>query len=133
MVVHHPTYKNKVFMVYADSVKFSDEIPKEIQPVVRAQMKEYPRNKISGLIKFPGGTSIDRDCSDMDALSDYGRFENRQGFLQALRDGIVCVSNGIDNPIGKTSLEHFEEDGIISVLDLPECEDLRASYTFKFI
>ena len=69
----------------------------------------------------------------LDALIDYGRFENRQGFLQALRDGIVCVSNGIDNPIGKTSLEHFEEEGIVSVLDLPECEDLRASYTFKFI
>jgi len=133
MIVHHPTYKNKVFMVYADAVKLSDEIPKLIQPVVRAQMKEYPKYKVSELVKFPGGTSVDKECTDMDALSDYGQFENRQGFLKALKEGIVCVTSGITNPIGKTSRDHFEEDGNVTTLGLTECEDLRASYVFKFI
>ena len=154
MLVHHPSYKNKVFMVYKDAVKFSAEVPRQCNPVVRAGMKEYPPYKLNELTKFPGRASIDpaginnmqcrvsrlddprvriKSNFDMDSLSDYGKFINRQGFLKALGEGIFCLTDDIKNPIGKTSQQHFDDDGNFIVLGLTECEDLRKSYVLKYI
>ena len=154
MLVHHPSYKNKVFMVYKDAVKFSAEIPFHRDPVVRAGMKEYPPYRLNELTKFPGRASIDPLCLnnmqcrvsrlsdphvriksnfDMDSLSDYGKYTNRQGFLKALGEGILCLTDGIKNPIGKTSQQHFDDDGNFTVLGLTECEDLRKSYVLRYI
>ena len=139
-------------MVYKDAVKFCEKIPKQSNPLVRAGMKEFPPHKISDLSKFPGGSSIsflgarDMHCRvsnlddprvrltfNMDSLSDYGKFDDRHGFLKALGEGLVCISSDILNPIGKTSLQHFEEDGNVTILGLTECEDLRKSYVLKYI
>ena len=112
MLVHHPSYKNKVFMVYKDAVKFSAEFPLLCDPIVRAGMKEYPPYRLNELTKFPRGASIDpagvndmqcrisrlsdpyvriKSNFDMDSLSDYGKHTNRQGFLKALGEGILCI------------------------------------------
>ena len=155
MLVHHPSYKNKAFMVYKDAVKFSAEVPFQCDPIVRAGMKEYPPYRLNELTKFPRGTSIDpadinnmqcrvsrlsdphvriKSNFDMDSLSDYGKYTNRQGFLKALAEGILCLRDDINNPIGKTSQQHFDDDdGKFTVLGLTECEDLRKSYVLRYI
>ena len=50
MVVHHPGYENKIFMVMADSVEMGGDISKELDVVFRGQMKDYPKSKLKELI-----------------------------------------------------------------------------------
>ena len=33
-------------MIFADPVKLGDEIPKDMKPVLRGQMKDYPKSEI---------------------------------------------------------------------------------------
>ena len=49
MVVYHPFYADKIFMLFADVVKLGEDIPKDTQPVIRISMKDYPKSRLKEL------------------------------------------------------------------------------------
>ena len=124
MVVHHPAYQNKVFMVFADSVKLGNDIPKDIEPAIRGQMKDYPKSKVKDLIPFPGGKPIDKEIEDMDLLNEFGKFETEKGLWDAWMNGTFFDMHDVEFKLGKTTQEHIDQDGNIIVLGLKEYDEL---------
>jgi hypothetical protein len=124
MVVHSPGYQNKVFAVYADSVKLGNEIPKDMQPVIRGKMKDYPKLRLKDLLPFPGGTDIDSGVEDMGSLNEYGKFQTDQGAREAYKLGRFFAMHDVEDKIGKTTQEHIDQDDDIIVLGLKEYDEL---------
>ena len=122
MLIHHPEYQNKIFAVFADSVVLGDDIPKDMQPAVRIQMKDYPKSKLKELVPFPGGKDIDRDIEDMDLLNEYGNFGTIEAIIGAFRDGRFM--HEVESKLGKTTQELIDSDGNIIVLGLKEYDEL---------
>ena len=109
MVVHHPAYQNKVFMVFADSVILGSDIPKDMQPAIRGQMKDYPKSKLKELIPFPGGKPINKDIEDMDLLNEYGKFGTVDALVEALKINTTITPMSL-------SQRRIENDGGVNAL-----------------
>ena len=124
MVVHHPGYENKIFMVMADSVEMGGDISKELKVAFRGQMKDYPKSKLKELIPFPGGKPIDTDIDDMSLLNEYGKFGTLEGLMEAFTSGNFGSLHEVESKIGKTTQDHIDECGDIKVLGLKEYDEL---------
>ena len=124
MVVHHPGYENKIFMVMADSVEMGGDISKELDVVFRGQMKDYPKSKLKELIPFPGGKPIDTKVDDMSLLNEYGKFGTLEGLMDAFTSGSFWSLHEVESKIGKTTQDHIDADGDIKVLGLKEYDEL---------
>ena len=111
-------------MVLADSGKLGDEIPKDMQPAIRFQMKDYPKSKLKELIPFPGGKPIDKEVEDMDLLNEYGKFGGIEGMIEAFTKGTFFDMHDVEVKIGKTTQEYIDEDGHINVLGVKEHDEL---------
>ena len=124
MVVHHPGYENKIFMVMADSVGMGGDISKGLDVAFRGQMKDYPKSKLKELIPFPGGKPIDTDIDDMSLLNEYGKFGTLEGLMEAFTSGNFWSLHEVQSKIGKTTQDHIDECGDIKVLGLKEYDEL---------
>ena len=124
LVVHGPGYQNKIFMTFADAINFGETIPRDIQPVVRVQMKDYRKSKVAELLPFPGGKPVNSEVEDMEVLNDYGKFGTIQGFIDRYMEGKFFPLHDPVCNIGKTSQEHIDEDGNVIVIGLKEYDEL---------
>ena len=80
-----------MFAVYADSVKLGEETPKDMQPAIRFQMKDYPKSKLKELLPFPGGKLIDKEVEDMDSLNDYEKFGTVEALVETFTNSIFST------------------------------------------
>merc|ERR1712141_204868 len=78
MVVHHPGYENKIFMVMADSVEMGGDISEELDVVFRGQMKDYPKSK----------------------LKEHGKFGTLEGPMEAFTSGNFWSLHEVESKIG---------------------------------
>ena len=124
MVVYHPFYADKIFMLFADVVKLGEDIPKDTPPVVRISMKDYPKSLLKQLQPFPGGSPIDQDIKDMSSLDEYGKYGSQKGMMEEFQKGTVFKMHDVEEKIGKTTKEHIDEDGNVIVLGLKEYDEL---------
>ena len=109
-------------MVPADVIKMGETVPKDMQPIIRIQMKDYPKSRMPELLPFPGRNSVN---SDDGSLNDYGKYGTEQGMVDALMGGKILPFN--DKPCsktGKTTQELIDEDGNIIILALKEYDEL---------
>ena len=108
----------------ADSVKLGDDIPKDMQPAIRFQMKDYPKYKLKELIPFPGGKPVDKDVEDMNLLNEYGKFGSFEALLEAFTNGTFFDMHDVAFKLGKTTQEHIDQAGNIIVLGVKEYDEL---------
>ena len=111
-------------MIFADSVKLGNDIPKDMQPAIRGQMKDYPKVKLKELIPFPGGKHIDKDVEDMDLLNEFGKFGTVEALVEAFTNGTFFDMHDVEFKNGKTTQEHIDQDGNTLVLGLKEYDEL---------
>ena len=113
-------------MIFADSVKLGDEIPKDMKPVLRGQMKDYPKSKLKDLIPFPGGKPIDTEVEDMGLLTevDTTKFKTFEDVKDAFINGTFFAMHDVEFKLGKTTQEHIDLGGDITVLGLKEYDEL---------
>ena len=111
-------------MVFADSVILGSDIPKDMQPTIRGQMKDYPKSKLKDLMPFPGGKPINKDIEDMGLLDEYGKFGTVDALVEAFTNGTFFDMHDVELKIGKTTQEHMDQDGSITVLGLKEYDEL---------
>ena len=127
LVVHHPFYKNNIFLVFADVVKMGESIPTDMKPVMRIQMKDYPKSRVPELLPFTEGgkTEVKIDSlDDLSALDDYGKYGTKEGMYEAFTKGkAMPVDEVPTTKIGKTTQDLIDEDGNVIILGLKEyCE-----------
>lgn len=123
MVVHHPGYENKIFMIFADAVQMGDDIP-HMEPQLRGQMKDYPKSRLSELEPFPGGKPIDTTVEDMGLLVEYGKYETLENLMKAFTSRNFWEMHEVDSKIGSTTQKHIDDDGNVVVLGLKEYDEL---------
>ena len=111
-------------MIFADSLNMGETIFKDVQPVIRIQMKDYPKSKVAQLLPFQEGKPVNVEEEDMNMLDDYGKFGTRQGLMDAFRAGNFFPLHEPVSKIGKTSQEHIDEDGMVHVIGLKEYDEL---------
>ena len=115
-------------MVFADVIKMGEEIPKDMQPVMRIQMKDYPRSRIAELLPFAEGSKPDVKIDlldDLSALDDYGKYGTKEAMYEAFTSGkVMPVDDEPTSKIGKTTQELIDEDGNVIILGLKEYNEL---------
>ena len=124
MVVYHPFYADKIFMLFGDVVKLGDDIPKDTPPVIRISMKDYPKSLVKELQPFPGGKLIDPNVEDLQSLDEYGKYGSREGLTAEFKAGNVFKMHDVDNKIGNAAKEHIDQDGNVTILGLKEYDEL---------
>ena len=117
VMTHHPFYNNNAFTVHADVVKLGDDIPKEMSPQIRVQMKDFPISKMDKVIPFEKGTSWYNN-------NYYGTF----GYLSLIYTFKISPNGPCKQPpkesLGQTTSNLIEEAGDVTVLGLKEYEEL---------
>ena len=115
-------------MAFADVIKMGDAIPKDMQPVMRIQMKDYPRSRIAELLPFAEGGKLDVNIDlldDLSALDDYGKYGTKEAMYEAFTKGkVMPVDDPPTSKIGKTTQELINEDGNVLTLRLKEYDEL---------
>ena len=124
MVVYHPFYEDKIFMIFADSVKLGDDVPKDTPPLIRIQMKDYPKSLLKELQPFPGGKPINPDEEDMNNLDEYGKYGTAEGLMEAFQAGKVFKMHEVKDKIGIKTKDHIDEDGNVIILGVKEYDEL---------
>ena len=124
MVVCHPFYADKIFILFGDVVKIGDDIPMDTPPVIRIAMKDYPKSLLKKLQPFPGGKLIDPKVEDMESLDEYGKYGSQEGLMAEYQAGNFLKMHDVEDKIGKTTKELIDQDGIITILGLKEYEEL---------
>ena len=124
MVVYHPFYADKIFMLFSDVVKLGDDIPKDTPPAIRISMKDYPKSLLKELQPFPGGKLIDPNVEDMKSLDEYGKYGSQEGLMAEFQAGNVFKMHDVEDKIGKTLKECIDQDGNVTVLGLKEYDEL---------
>ena len=111
-------------MAFADSVKLGENIPKDMPPAIRFQMKDNPKSKLKDLVPFPGGKPVDKEVEDMDTLNDFGKFGNIEALIAAFTNGTFFDMHDVECKLGKTTQEYIDQDSNITVLGLKKDEEL---------
>ena len=114
-------------MVFADVIKMGESIPKDMQPVVRIQMKDYPKCRVGELLPFTSGkpdVKVD-SLDDLSILDDYGKYGTKEAMYEAFMKGkVMPVDDAPTTKIGKTTQELIDEDENVIILDLKEYHEL---------
>ena len=111
-------------MLFGDVAKLGDDIPKDTPPVIRISMKDYPRSLLKKLQPFPGGKPIDPNVEDTKTLDEYGKYGSQEGLMAEFQKGNFFKMHDVEDKIGKTTKEHIDQDGNVTVLGLKEYEEL---------
>ena len=112
-------------MLFADSVKLGDDIPKDTPAAIRIQMEDYPKSLVKELQPFAGGKPIDPQQEDMKLLNEYGKYGTKEAMMEAFQAGNGPLKMyDVTDKIGKTTKEHIDEDGNVIVLGLKEYDEL---------
>ena len=124
-MVHHPVYKGNVFAVFADVMKMGEDIEKDMQPMMRIQMKDYPKDRLVKLLPFPGGkpVKIKEDVDDLAYLDDMG--EKGESLMAAFQnEELSPFGKPPGTKLGKTTQMLIDDDGNVVDLELKEYDEL---------
>jgi hypothetical protein len=116
-MTEHPAYNNNVFCVHADFAKLGDDIPKELSPQMRVQMKDFPSSKMDKVLPFEKG----KGCFSNDYYGPLGTFSAMFTFFL---NPYGPFKQGSNKPIGKTTNQLIKESGDVIILNLKEYDEL---------
>ena len=111
LLVDHPFYAGNAVMVMSQAVSMN--IEQTIEKLCRAQMKDFPKERIGELKPF-NGKQIDKDN-----LDDFGKFASEAEAME----GMMCIIEDVGIRKGKR-FKDFESKYGVEVLGLEHYKEL---------